>query len=97
MCGDESYMLIATGGALEVLIDAADELDRLADELAATESTAAEYRRTIENDTLERAAKCADELTYGPCGEYDLGYTNAKERADDRARDIARDIRSLKG
>ena len=43
--GNESYMLIATGTTFGLLIEAADELDRLQAELAAAKRDDADMRR----------------------------------------------------
>lgn len=75
---------------LESAHDSRDLYRKRAEEAEAKLSTARQ-------DALEEAAKVADGYSYGPCGQYDYGYTDAQEEADERAGQIADNIRAIKG
>lgn len=76
----------------QTMFDLIETNKRLLGKVQAAESALA----TAKKDERERCAKVADGYNYGPCGQYDYGYTDASAKADERASQIADDIRALK-
>ena len=62
--GIESYRLLATGNQFFVMVEAADELDRLTDELAAA-------KRDVER-LREASQVISDHITHHPTRDFDI-------------------------